>query len=74
MKKIQDPKMQSSYKIKVAGETILTGPGTVPTSTASVSHTSIKQMVSLLRKASREGTFELKDVDRKYGSFQSPTR
>lgn len=74
MKKIQKSKMQSSYKIRIAGETILTGPGTVPTSAASVSRTSIKEMTSSLRKASREGTFELKDVDRKYGSSQSPTR
>ena len=74
MKKIrQGSKLQSGYKIKIAGETIITGPGTVPTSAGSVAQTSIKEMVSLLRKASREGTFEPEDSD-KYGSLQSSTK
>ena len=74
MKKIiQDPKLQSDYKLKIAGEIIITGPGTVPRSAGSVSQTSIKEMVSLLRKASREGTFEPEDSD-KYGSLQSSTK
>ena len=73
MKKIQEPKLQSDYKIKILGETIVTGPGTVPISAGSVAQTSIKQMVSLLRKASREGMFEPENRDR-YGSFQRTTK
>ena len=74
MKKImQDPKSQSDYKLKIAGQIIITGPGTVPTSTASVARTSIKDMVSSLRKASREGTFEPEESD-KYGSLQNSTK
>lgn len=57
------------YKIKLSEETIFTGPGTVPTSDASVARTSIKEMVSLLRKASQKGIFEPRKTDR-YGSFQ----
>lgn len=74
MKKIkQESKLQSNYKIKILGETIVTGPGTVPTSAGSVAQTSIKQMASLLRKASREGIFEPEDTY-KYGSLQSSTK
>ena len=73
MKKVQESKLQSDYKIKVAGEIIITGPGTVPRSEGSVAQTSIKQMVSLLRKASREGIFEPEDTY-KYGSLQSSTK
>lgn len=61
------------YKIELSGETIITGPGTVPTSGASVTKTSISEMVSLLRKASRNGIFELKE-NLKYGSFQDTTK
>lgn len=61
------------YKIELPGETIFTGPGTVPTSGASVAQTSIKEMVSLSRKASREGVFEsIESQD--YGSFSNPTK
>lgn len=46
------------YKIKLPGEIITIGPGTVPTSTASVSKTSIKEVSSGLRRASRIGLFD----------------
>lgn len=74
MKKIkQQSKLQSDYKIKILGETIVTGPGTVPRSAGSVAQTSIKQMVFLLRKASRDGIFEPEN-NYKYGSLQSSTK
>lgn len=43
--------------IKLPGEDVKIGPGTVPTSNTSVSHTSTSEMVSSLRKASRLGIF-----------------
>jgi len=74
MRKIkQQSKVQSEYKIKILGETIVTGPGTVPRSAGSVAQTSVKEMVSLLRKVSREGIFEPED-SHKYGSLQSSTK
>lgn len=60
-------------KLKLLTGTFTIGPGTVPTSGASVSQTSIKDMTSLLRKASRKGIFEIKESDR-YGSLQDLAR
>lgn len=45
-------------KIKLFGETITVGPGTVPTSAASVTETSITDVVSGAKKASKLGLFE----------------
>lgn len=61
------------YKIILPGEVISVGPGTVPTSGASVSQTSMKEMVSLLRKASREGIFD-SDDNHEYESFHDRTK
>lgn len=60
-------------KLKLLMGNFAFGPGTVPTSGASVSQTSIKEMTSLLRKASRKGIFEVKESD-KYGSLQNLAR
>lgn len=56
-------------KLELLTGSFTIGPGTVPTSGASVSQTSIKEMTSLLRKASRKGIFEVKEND-KYGYLQ----
>lgn len=49
---------KGQYKIQLTGETVIVGPGTVPTSTASVSETSIKEVSSGFRRASRLGIFD----------------
>lgn len=71
---VKTTKTQKSvtYEIKLPGEWITIGPGTVPTSGASVAQTSIKDMVSKLRKASKEGLFKEKE-DRRYESLRSAT-
>ena len=69
MKKIKR-ESQSGYKLRILGQTIITGPGTVPTSAGSVAETSIKDVIALSRKASREGIFETKESDN-YGFIQN---
>lgn len=49
---------KTDFTITLLGETITPGPGTVPTSLASVPKTSIKDMISGLKKASRLGLFD----------------
>lgn len=44
--------------IKLPGETVVVGPGTVPTSTASVSQTSIKDVIAGAKRASKLGLFD----------------
>ena len=63
--------VKKSLTIRLPGENISVGPGTVPTSTASVSYTSFKKMASELRKASKEGLFNNKDEA--YGAITSAT-
>ena len=63
--------LKSKIKLPMGSFTI--GPGTVPTSGASVSKTSIEEITSLSRKASRKGTFEPKESE-EYGSFQGTAR
>ena len=46
------------YTIQLPGEIITVGPGTVPTSTASVSETSVKEISSGFRRASKLGIFD----------------
>lgn len=46
-------------QIEILGQTISIGPGTVPTSSASISQTSISGMTTGFRKASKLGLFEL---------------
>jgi len=63
MKKIQSSdavKVEDlvSVKIILPTQTVVVGPGTVPTSAASVSQTSIKEMSHELREASRDGVFD----------------
>lgn len=45
-------------KIKLPTETVIVGPGTVPTSAASTSRTSVQEMATGLRKASKSGLFD----------------
>lgn len=45
-------------RLKLPIETVILGPGTVPTSGASVGTTSIPEMSSSLRKASKAGLFD----------------
>lgn len=47
-----------SKTLTLPWRTLSVGPGTVPTSSASLTKTSVKDMVSGLRKASRIGLFE----------------
>lgn len=58
---------------KLLGENILIGPGTVPTSGASLSRTSMTQVIDLSREASKEGVFR-KQENGAYGSFRDSTR
>ncbi len=51
----------SEYAIKTPGGTIIVGPGTVPTSGASVSGTIITDMISKLKKASKDKIYEDKE-------------
>lgn len=44
--------------LHLPGGNIIIGPGTVPTSTASVPTTSIKDMIKEFRRASKLGLFE----------------
>lgn len=44
--------------LRLLGRTITIGPGTVPTSPTSVSATSIKDVISAARKASKLGVFD----------------
>lgn len=56
-------KTQKSEKleIKLPGEIIAIGPGTVPLSSASVSTTSIKDVIAGARRASKLGLFDEKE-------------
>ena len=56
--KTKKPQTSEIIKIKLPVETVTVGPGTVPTSGASTSTTSIKDMSTNLRKASRVGLFD----------------
>jgi hypothetical protein len=56
MKKVKSED-EKELILKLPGETIIVGPGTVPTSTASAAHTSIKEIVAGFRKASKMGLF-----------------
>lgn len=56
--KIKEPQTSEIIKIKLPEETVTVGPGTVPTSGASTSSTSVKEMSTSLRKASRVGLFD----------------
>lgn len=57
MKDLKSIKIQH-YSLDLPTGTISIGPGTVPTSTASVSETSMKDLISAFRKASRLGVFD----------------
>lgn len=73
MKKHIKVKKGSEYTISLQGELVTPGPGTVPTSTASVSHTSIEEVIKKSREASKEGLFD--DVeDQQYEFFNNPKR
>lgn len=47
-----------SVTIKLPGETVIVGPGTVPSSSASPARTSIEEMSAALKKASKLGLFD----------------
>jgi len=49
---------KSPDKIKLAGQIVIIGPGTVPTSLASVSGTVIQDVISKSRIASKKGIFD----------------
>ena len=49
---------EEQHEIQLPGEIVVVGPGTVPTSTASVSETSIKEISSGFRRASKLGIFD----------------
>jgi hypothetical protein len=58
---MNEKKIRESVKqptLRLPGETITIGPGTVPTSDTSIQSTSIKDMVVRLRRASRLGIFD----------------
>lgn len=57
MKKKKDHP-QKVITLKLPTETVIVGPGTVPTSGASLSTTSIEEMSISLRKASKVGLFD----------------
>lgn len=53
----QDRKKHELF-IKLPGETVKIGPGTVPTSSTSISSTSISGMISGFKKASKMKLFD----------------
>jgi hypothetical protein len=57
-RKGQQKKFEEGIVIRLYGEDIPTGPGTVPTSLASVSKTSIDEMIKYAKKASELGVFD----------------
>lgn len=57
-KVLKEMKTPQSFTLELPGETITTGPGTVPVSGASVTQTSIKEIASGFRKISRLRIFD----------------
>lgn len=70
MGKLKHKKITKKVHLKLPEGIFSVGPGTVPTSAASVAQTSIEEITSLSRKASRKGTFESKERE-EYGSLQA---
>ena len=52
---------QQAIRVRILGENIIVGPGTVPSSGASASGTVINDVISLSKKASKDGIFEDKE-------------
>lgn len=62
-----------TYTIKLPGEIVTIGPGTVPTARSSVQDTSMKDVIAAARKASKEGIYDSESDE--YGTnSQASTR
>lgn len=73
MSKLKRKKIAEGVKLQLPEGIFSVGPGTVPSSNASASKTSIEEITSLSRRASKKGIFEEKESE-EYGSFQNPAR
>lgn len=66
-------KVEKDLKVKFSGGVIVLGSGTVPTSSASVTQTDIKKVISVSRAVSRAGIFISEEDDYEHAS-QAPAR